>query len=604
MSEKLIDSTENAKDSRNDRPWWQRQPRLVALLIGLAITAGAALTYQQQNKEDNNKSYSQFLADMEQGNVKKIRLIPNFIGTTAEIELKKGKTYPASLPTISLEAANEYVAKGVTVEFDRNDNFDYRSLMSAVFMLIMVAYLLFMMYQQFPIPLPFKKKRTVSKVRFSDVAGAEEAKNNLVEMVEYLRDPKRYKDMGAKFPKGVVLYGPPGNGKTLLAKAVAGESGAAFIDATGSDFGSMFVSVSQMKVKRKFKEAMSMAPCILFIDEIDSIGGTRLEESSAVAREMSSTLTELLVQMDGFAANSGVIVIAATNRLGTLDPALLRSGRFDRKIHVGKPNLGERVEILKIHSRNIPLAPDFNFEEVSKITTGFSGADLANLMNQAAMLAVQENKPQVSFDDAVRGRDLMLMGEAKKSSVKLFDDSTKRLLAYHETGHAVVAMALGPDPVTAISIIPRGASLGQTFMAPEKDRQVIDNHELKARMSILVAGRMAEEMFCGRMTTGADDDIARATEIALNYVGVHGMSQLGLLAVTPRSSDQMLHQVEQEARKIIEQACIDARTVLMLHNKLVEKMAQQLCDKEELKRADLEPYEAELCPQRKVATAA
>jgi cell division protease FtsH len=305
---------------------------------------------------------------------------------------------------------------------------------------------------------------------------------------------------------------------------------------------------------------------------------------------MGSTLNQLLVQMDGFDANSGVIIVAATNRVDALDPALLRSGRFDRRIQLGKPNLREREEILKIHARKLKVDGGMNYHEIAKHTIGFSGADLANLMNQAALIAVRDSQEKVVLENVLRARNVMLMGEERRSTMAMLDDQTRARLAIHECGHAIVAMAGNLDPVSAVSIVPRGFSLGQTFIAPEKDQYLHSDRELLDRLNILVAGRVAEEMFSHSITTGADDDIARATEIALNIVCRHGMSEFGMLRITEHSSPQMRYEAEVKAAQIIDQARRNAIAILRTNEHVMQAMSSALLDKEELNQEELREF--------------
>lgn len=333
-----------------------------------------------------------------------------------------------------------------------------------------------------------------------------------------------------------------------------------------------------------------MAPCVLFIDEIDAVGGRRMNEGSAAAREMSSTLNQLLVQMDGFEHNNGVIVVAATNRLDSLDPALLRSGRFDRRIQVGKPNLKEREQILKIHGSKVRVTDQLNYGEIARQTIGFSGADLANVMNQAAMIAVQNGEEQVALENVLRARNVMLMGEERRSTLSLIDQDGRRRLAIHECGHAILAMAGGTDPVTAVSIVPRGQSLGQTFMTPTKDQLLIERTDLVNRLHVLLGGRVAEELFMDSMTTGADDDLSRASEIARNLVCRHGMSDFGLLTIDENSSPQLRYEAELKAMQIMAHAKQNTAAILTTHQTVMEAMVERLLEREELDVQDVREF--------------
>jgi cell division protease FtsH len=567
----------------------QRVRKLLMILAATCTLAAGALLAEFKANNTVNQSFAHFTSDVEAGKVGKIKVAPGHDSGSAQIVLKNNHEYTVELPAMNLDAASGYAKKGIDVEFD-TQFFDTEKAVSAGLMLIMLFGVVFVVSRPVPFGLPFANKRRDTNVRFTDVAGADEAKKNLVEIAEYLKAPGIYESIGASFPRGVILHGDPGTGKTLLAKALAGEAGANFIAVNGSDFGSMFIGVSSMKVKRLFAKARSMAPCVLFIDEIDAIGGKRMDEGSAAAREMGSTLNQLLVQMDGFDSNNGVIIVAATNRVDSLDPALLRSGRFDRRIQLGKPNLREREEILKIHARKLKVAIRMDYHEIAKHTIGFSGADLANLMNQSALIAVRDGQHEVVIENVLRARNVMLMGEERRSTMAMLDDQTRARLAIHECGHTIVAMAGDLDPVSAVSIVPRGFSLGQTFIAPEKDQFLHGHHELLDRLNILVAGRVAEEMFSHSITTGADDDIARATEIALNIVCRHGMSEFGMLKITEHSSPQIRYDAEVKAAQIIEQARQNAIAILRANDHVMQAMSSALLEQEELNQEELRQF--------------
>ncbi len=567
----------------------QRLHRIFLIIAGICAIGAVALLLNFKSMNNVDESFTRFTRDLDIGLIKKIIISPNQDSGTAQVALADGKHYTVEMPMTSLDAANSFAKKGVEVAFDAQI-FDREKVISIGLTLVVLLSIAFALTQPAPFNLPFRRKLKDTNVRFADVAGADEAKKNLVEIAEYLKSPDIYESIGASFPRGVILYGDPGTGKTLLAKALAGEAGANFIATNGSDFGSMFIGVSSMKIKRLFSRARSMAPCVLFIDEIDAVGGKRMEEGSAAAREMGNTLNQLLVQMDGFDNNSGVIVVAATNRIDTLDPALLRSGRFDRRIQLGKPNLAEREAILKIHGRKIKIAGHMDFHEIAKQTIGFSGADLANLINQAALIAVHDAQETVALENVLRARNVMLMGEERRSTMAMLDDQTRTRLAIHECGHAIVAMAGDLDPVSAVSIVPRGLSLGQTFIAPEKDQLLLARGELLNRIDILVAGRVAEELFTDAITTGADDDIARATDIALNIVCRHGMSDFGMMKVSDQSSPQMRFEAECKAIQIIENARSNATSILRTNRHVMEMMSARLLEKEELNQEALREF--------------
>jgi cell division protease FtsH len=570
----------------------QKRRRIRKLLLAAAVlcvlAAGGLLAAFKLNNTAS-RSFAQFSSDVDTGKVAALRIAPGQNSGSAQVMLKDRREYAVELPALNVDAAANYAKKGIDVEFD-TQIFDAEKAASLGLMLVLLFGAAFVASRPTPMGLPFTGRRRDTNVRFSDVAGADEAKKNLEEIAEYLKAPGIYEAIGASFPRGVILYGDPGTGKTLLAKALAGEAGANFIAVNGSDFGSMFIGVSSMKVRRLFARARSMAPCVLFIDEIDAIGGKRMDESSAAAREMGSTLNQLLVQMDGFEANSGVIVVAATNRVDSLDPALLRSGRFDRRIQLGKPNLREREEILRIHAGKLKVDARMNYHEIARHTIGFSGADLANLMNQAALIAVHDGQNEVVLENVLRARNVMLMGEERRSTMAMLDDHTRERLAIHECGHAIVAMAGDLDPVSAVSIVPRGFSLGQTFIAPEKDQYLHSDRELLDRLNILVAGRVAEEMFMDSITTGADDDIARATEIALNIVCRHGMSDFGLMRIGEHSSPRMRYEAEVKAAQIIDQARRNAIDILRTNEHVMQSMSAALLDREELNQDELREF--------------
>ncbi len=431
------------------------------------------------------------------------------------------------------------------------------------------------------------------KVNFSDVAGCEEAKEEVKELVDFLRDPSKFQKLGGKIPKGVLMVGPPGTGKTLLARAIAGEAKVPFFTISGSDFVEMFVGVGASRVRDMFEQAKKHAPCIIFIDEIDAVGRHRGAGLGGGHDEREQTLNQLLVEMDGFEGNEGVIVIAATNRPDVLDPALLRPGRFDRQVVVGLPDILGREQILKVHLRKIPLSDDVQPQIIARGTPGFSGADLANLVNEAALFAARANKRLVDMEDMEKAKDKIMMGAERKSLV--MKEEEKRLTAYHEAGHAIVGLQVpSHDPVYKVSIIPRGRALGVTMFLPEEDRYSHSKEHLESQISSLFGGRIAEEIIFGRehVTTGASNDIMRATEIARNMVTKWGLSErLGPLAygeeeeevflgrsVTQHKglSDDTAHAIDEEVRAFIDRNYERAEEILTGHMDKLHAMAEAL----------------------------
>jgi cell division protease FtsH len=433
--------------------------------------------------------------------------------------------------------------------------------------------------------------RDAAVVTFADVAGVDEAKDEVREIVEFLREPERYGSIGGRIPKGVLLVGPPGTGKTLLARSIAGEAGVPFVFASGSDFVEMYAGVGASRVRRLFKDARRHKSCIVFIDELDAVGRSR-GSSSLSHEEREQTLNQLLVEMDGFAPNLGIVVLAATNRQDILDPALLRPGRFDRQVVVGNPDLKGREAILTVHARKVSLMPDVDLRRIARGTPGFSGADLANLINEAALIAGRGGRRQVSSEDLEAARDKVMMGVERRSLVMSEDERVN--CAYHEAGHAVVAAMLpGADPLHKVTIIPRGRALGVTMQLPETDRHTHSRDYLEAKIAILMGGRVAEELFMRHMTSGAGNDIERATEIARRMVCEFGMSALGPIAFRRPSasggddqgagfSEATARRVDEEIRELVMRGYEKARQLLEEHRDVVRSMAEELLVHESL----------------------
>ena len=475
------------------------------------------------------------------------------------------------------------------------------SVLPTVIMLVVFIYFMRRMGSQNGQAMSFGKTKALTaegerpKVKFSDVAGIDEAVEELQEVRDFLSEPERYRKMGAKIPHGVLLVGPPGTGKTLLAKAVAGEAGVPFFSISGSDFVEMFVGVGASRVRDLFKQAKEAAPCIIFIDEIDAVGRQRGAGLGGGHDEREQTLNQLLVEMDGFEDNSAVILIAATNRPDILDPALLRPGRFDRRVTVDRPDVSGRQKILGVHAANKPLASDVDLERIAKITPGFTGADLANLMNESALLAARRRKEKVGRDEVEEAMERVMAGPERKSRV--MSQKEREVIAFHESGHALVGHVLeNSDPIHKISIIARGQALGYTMQVPEQDHFLSSRDEMLDQIAVLLGGRTAEELFCGDITTGASNDLERATKIAREMVTRYGMSEelgtqvfgeaqhevfLGRDYVQKNDySAETAKRIDDEIERIMREAHDRARKVLSARGDQMRTMAKVLLERE------------------------
>ncbi len=440
------------------------------------------------------------------------------------------------------------------------------------------------------------------KVRFSDVAGCDEEKEEMAEIIDYLKSPKKFAKMGARIPKGILMVGPPGTGKTLLAKAVAGEADVPFYSISGSDFVEMFVGVGASRVRDMFKKAQQTAPCMIFIDEIDAVGRQRGAGLGGGHDEREQTLNQLLVEMDGITDNAGIVIIAATNRPDVLDPALLRPGRFDRQITVSLPDRRGRREILQVHARNKILSDEINLDALAKRTPGFSGADLENVLNEAAILAVRENKDRIEMSNLDEAIDRVMMGPAKKS--RKYDESSKRLVAYHEAGHAIIGLFhKEAEQVQKVTIIPRGTAGGYNLMTPKEEKMMVTKNDLMAQITGLMGGRVAEEIFIGDISTGASNDIERATKTARDMVTLYGMSELGPVQYdhgqqnvflgrdynsSMNVSGQVAFEIDQEIRKIIDTCHAQAHEVIASHKNELEKIVAALLENETITAEEIE----------------
>lgn len=590
-------------------------PRDLALyLLLLLLTLFAVNTLQQMNRADD-PSYSQIRTLFEQEKVKNFSVKDNVLTMTV-----RGEGDDTS--TVTYELSNFYVfyndlhelidqqrSEGIIEDYDYpmgvQGSWWYQYLPYLLVILVMagLAYMLFLRQSAAsgggggPGPNRFGHARTRTladqgkKVTFNDVAGADEEKEELQEIVEFLRDPQRFTALGARIPKGVLLVGPPGTGKTLIAKAVAGEAGVHFLSISGSDFVELYVGVGASRVRDLFDQAKKEAPAIVFIDEIDAVGRQRGAGLGGGHDEREQTLNQLLVEMDGFASNEGVIVMAATNRQDILDPALLRPGRFDRQIYVGLPDIKGREEILKVHARKKPLAEDVSLSDIAKATAGFTGADLENLLNEAALLAARGGQRFISMTDLHEAMMKVIAGPEKKSRV--VTPHAKRLTAYHEAGHAVVIHELETqDPVHQITIIPRGGAGGMTISLPQEDRSYMSRRELEEHIAVCLGGRVAEQLVLGDISTGASSDIQKASSIARNMVTKYGMSEkLGTIAYTSESnevfigrtmaqsrsySEEVAGLIDEEVKSIVDTAYRRCEDILSQHRSQLELTAQYL----------------------------
>jgi cell division protease FtsH len=498
----------------------------------------------------------------------------------------------------------------VTIK-NQQGNLYWSALLSFAPIIVLVALFMFMMRQMQSggnKAMSFGKNRArllsmqQKKITFKDVAGVDEAKEELKEIIEFLRDAQKFQKLGGRIPKGVLMVGPPGTGKTLLARAVAGEANVPFFSISGSDFVEMFVGVGASRVRDLFEQGKKNAPCIIFIDEIDAVGRHRGAGLGGGHDEREQTLNQLLVEMDGFESNDGVILIAATNRPDVLDPALLRPGRFDRRVIVDRPDIRGREEVLRVHSKKVPLAEDVNLPVLARGTPGFSGADLANMVNEAALTAARHNRKAVHMYDFEVAKDKVLMGAERKSMLLSEDD--KRDTAYHEAGHVLVAAKRDhSDPLHKVTIIPRGMALGVTMHLPEEDKHTVTKDYLNTQLAILMGGRCAEEIFMNRMTTGAGNDIVRATELARKMVCEYGMSEMGPLTYGKKEqevflgreigqaqgySDETAQQIDKAVRRLVDEAYNSAYSILEQHKEVMHAMAAALLERETLDAAEIE----------------
>ncbi|MBI3141155.1 MAG: ATP-dependent metallopeptidase FtsH/Yme1/Tma family protein [Rhodocyclales bacterium] len=573
------------------------------LVIGVVLMT-VFNQFSTRQVAQNTLEYSQFLEEVKSGHIAKVVIQ----GRTLEATTNDGKKITSYAPP-DLWMVSDLLKNNVKVvaKPEEEQSFLMNIFVSWFPMLLLIGVWIFFMRQMQGGgrggAFSFGKSRarmmdeSANTVTFADVAGCDEAKEDVAELVEFLRDPSKFQKLGGRIPRGVLMVGNPGTGKTLLAKAIAGEAKVPFFSISGSDFVEMFVGVGAARVRDMFEQAKKHAPCIIFIDEIDAVGRQRGAGLGGGNDEREQTLNQLLVEMDGFEGTAGVIVIAATNRPDVLDPALLRPGRFDRQVVVPLPDIRGREEILRVHMRKVPIAPDVKADIIARGTPGFSGADLANLVNEAALFAARGNKRLVDMEDFERAKDKIIMGAERRSMV--MPEEERRNTAYHESGHAVVAKLLPKtDPVHKVTIIPRGRALGVTMQLPETDRYSQDRDRLLNTIAVLFGGRIAEELFMHQMTTGASNDFERATEIARRMVTQWGMSDalgpmvygenegevfLGRSITTHKNvSETTMQKVDAEIRRIIDQQYSLARGLIEGNRDKVEAMTKALLEWETL----------------------
>lgn len=564
--------------------------------------------YGEKNSKPADISYTSFMQHVQQDEIKQVTIVDNVISG----KLKDGKEFSTVAPNDS-KLVEKLEAKKVDIKAELPPQPPWwMSILSSILPMLIIVGLWFMLMNQGGAGggkvMNFGKSRARRydeeklKITFKDVAGAYEAKQELEEVVEFLKHPQKYNDLGAKIPKGVLLYGPPGTGKTLLAKAVAGEAGVPFFSISGSDFVEMFVGVGASRVRDLFDQAKKSAPCIVFIDEIDAVGRQRGAGLGGGHDEREQTLNQLLVEMDGFSANEGIIMIAATNRPDILDPALLRPGRFDRQIVVDRPDIKGRTEILKVHVKGKPMGQDVNLDVIAQRTPGFTGADLSNLVNEAALLTARKDKKAINMPEMEEAAERVIMGPERKSRV--ISDKEKRLTAYHEGGHTIVGMLLEhTDPVHKVTIIPRGRAGGYTLSLPKEDKYYVTRSEMLDELKVLLGGRVAEALVLKEISSGASNDLQRATQLARQMICEYGMSEnIGPVTFGHRQdqvflgrdiardkdySEEVAAEIDKEVRSFMEDAYAATEKLLSDNIDKLHVIAKALMEKETLEEEEI-----------------
>ena len=579
---------------------------LLIIIIAISIID----YYSSKTTTKTEVSYTAFLKQVEDQKVERVTIVDN----TIRGKMKDGQEFSLVTPN-DPTLINTLREKKIDIKAEQPPQPPWwTTLLSSLLPMLLLIGVWFFIMQQTQgggsKVMSFGKSRAKLhneekiKVTFADVAGAEEAKEELEEVVEFLKHPKKFNDLGARIPKGVLLFGPPGTGKTLLARAVAGEAGVPFFSISGSDFVDMFVGVGASRVRDLFEQAKKSAPCIVFIDEIDAVGRQRGAGLGGGHDEREQTLNQLLVEMDGFGVNEGIIIIAATNRPDILDPALLRPGRFDRHIVVDKPDVKGRQEILKVHTKGKPVEKEADLEVLARRTPGFTGADLSNLVNEAALLSARRNKKRIGMNELEESIERVVAGPERKS--KVISDKDKNLTAYHEAGHALIAMLMpNADPVHKVSIIPRGRAGGYTLMLPKEERNYATRSELKDQLRTLLGGRVAEAVVLEEISTGAQNDLERATDLARKMICEFGMSEvLGPITFGRRQdtqvflgrdisrdrnySEEVAYSIDKEVRRLIEDAYEKTENMLREHLDKLHVIAAALIEKETLEASELE----------------
>ena len=564
--------------------------------------------YGEKNSKPADISYTSFMQHVQQDEIKQVTIVDNVISG----KLKDGKEFSTVAPNDS-KLVEKLEAKKVDIKAELPPQPPWwMSILSSILPMLIIVGLWFMLMNQGGAGggkvMNFGKSRARRydeeklKITFKDVAGADEAKQELEEVVEFLKHPQKYNDLGAKIPKGVLLYGPPGTGKTLLAKAVAGEAGVPFFSISGSDFVEMFVGVGASRVRDLFDQAKKSAPCIVFIDEIDAVGRQRGAGLGGGHDEREQTLNQLLVEMDGFSANEGIIMIAATNRPDILDPALLRPGRFDRQIVVDRPDIKGRTEILKVHVKGKPIGQDVNLDVIAQRTPGFTGADLSNLVNEAALLTARKDKKAINMPEMEEAAERVIMGPERKNRV--ISDKEKRLTAYHEGGHTIVGMLLEhTDPVHKVTIIPRGRAGGYTLSLPKEDKYYATRSEMLDELKVLLGGRVAEALVLKEISSGASNDLQRATQLARQMICEYGMSEnIGPVTFGHRQdqvflgrdiardkdySEEVAAEIDKEVRSFMEDAYAATEKLLSDNIDKLHVIAKALMEKETLEEEEI-----------------